>query len=357
MSKPGNVLAVVGGQFGSEGKGVIVHYLADRYEAHCRTGGPNAGHSFYDRAGRLWKMQMLPCGWTNQDAMLFIGPGAVVDLDRLTQEARDVETKTGYSVWDRLVISSQAAVLDERHHHTEGGTEGELHQRIGSTGEGVGAAREARMARDPSRISLVRDAYERHGIGSGCISEDVPETLGAMRRVGDSILLEGTQGAGLSLVHGPWPYVTSADTNAATLAADNGIPPHHVSQVLLVVRSHPIRVAGNSGPLYRETSWEELSNSLGREVIERTTVTKKVRRVGLWDEQLVDRAVVLNGPTAFALTFADYLDPADEGKTRFIDLGAKTRAFVEYLESRWGIPVAFVGTGGPRWSVIDRGIL
>jgi adenylosuccinate synthase len=355
-SRGGRVAAVIGGQYGSEGKGVIVNYMASHYEVHIRTGGPNAGHSFY-HGEDLYKMQMLPCGWTNPAATLVIGPGAVVDLRQLSREVEQVQQRTGQVIWDRLVISEKAAVIDKRHHAEEGGVEGELHRRIGSTGEGVGSARTARMARDVTRISLAGECYREFNIPEYCIYADVPKILQEARTSGANILLEGTQGSGLSLVHGPWPYTTSADTNAGQFAADAGIPPHKLTDVLLVIRSHPIRVAGNSGPLRNEISWEDLSRELGREVIERTTVTQKVRRVGLWDEDLVDQAVTLNAPTAFALTFADYIDPGDEGKTRYVDLGTKTRSFVDYLESRWNIPVAFVGTGGPRWNVIDRGIM
>lgn len=336
-----------------DGKGTIAYHLAYEYEYHVRSGGPNAGHSF-NHKGRVWKMQAVPCGWVNPNAYLIIAAGAVVDLDRIYVELREIE-EVDPSIWGRVFIDGNAIVLDERHHAIENGVDGELHQRIGSTGEGVGAVREARMARDPLRVDRVRDKVERNPAFFDWVNmKDTVVLLNEAISAGKSVLLEGTQGSGLSLIHGPWPYVTSADTNAAQLAADAGIPPHHITDVIMVVRSHPIRVAGNSGPLKNELTWEELSQRLGKEVSEKTTVTHKIRRVGEWDADLVQRAVLLNGPTSFALTFADYINPEDEGVLDFDWLSRKTKAFVSYLESWFGVPVDFIGTGGEGWKIIDR---
>lgn len=347
------ITAVVGGQYGSEGKGVIVHHLADEYDVHIRTGGPNAGHSF-DQDGVIFKHQSLPCGWTNPAATLVLGRGALVDPHQLLLELETV-SKYDRNIWDRLVIDADAMLLEQRHHDIEGGVGGGLHRRIGSTGEGVGAARMARVSRDPSLIRRAGDGlleYDRRF--RKVLMGNTPRFLHGLRNAGKDILLEGTQGSGLSLIHGPWPYVTSADTNAATLAADAGIPPHHITDVILVVRSHPIRVAGNSGPLANETTWEEISEKRGKKTIEQTTVTKLVRRVGEWDEKLVADSITLNGPTALALTFADYINVADEGKTEYSKLSPETLAFVNYLESWFQIPVDFIGTGGKGWRVVDR---
>lgn len=351
MAKRGHVLAVVGAQYGSEGKGVIVNHIADRYQIHVRVGGPNAGHSFVHK-GRVWKMQVIPCGWTNPDAILVLGRGMLVNPKTLVMELWGIE-QVDPTIHDRLIIDGQAGVLDPAFELEEGGTAGELHQRIGSTGKGVGAARIARIQRDPSRFKLMRDVAAQYGL-ERYIVEDTPRYLQDRLAKGDNILLEGTQGSGLSLIHGPWPYVTSHDTNAAQLAADVGLPPHLVTRVLLVARTYPIRVAGNSGPLKNELTWEELSRRIGKQVVERTTVTNKIRRIGEWDEDLIDRAVTLNGPTSMAITFMDYLSPADEGKTRWEDLSDTAKRFVDYVERRWQVPVPLIGTGGPAWNVVER---
>ena len=150
--------------------------------------------------------------------------------------------------------------------------------------------------------------------------------------------------------------MTSHDTNAAQLAADAGLPPMLVTRVLLVVRTYPIRVAGNSGPLKNELTWEEISRRVGKQVVERTTVTNKVRRIGEWDEELLDNAITLNRPTSIAITFMDYLSPQDEGKTQWGDLSSDTaKRFIRYVESRFRVQVSLIGTGGPNWNIVDRG--
>lgn len=349
----GNVLCVVGGQYGSEGKGVIVHHLADKYDVHVRVGSPNAGHSFYHE-GQKHVMQQIPCGWTNKNATLILGRGALVNPDILVKEIKYIQ-QFDSDILNRLIVDPKAGVLDDKFAQEEGHTHGEIHQRIGSTGEGVGAARVARINRDPAVFRLFEDAME-----------EVEEQVGHLMKVdsvayinkavqsGVNVLIEGTQGFALSLIHGPWPYVTSTDTNAAQMIADVGISPRLLNEIVLVCRTFPIRVAGNSGPLKHEISWVELSEMLGKEVTERTTVTKKVRRVGMWDGELVARAVAVNRPTSLAITFMDYWEPDDEGKTQFSQLSDKSRSFIKGVETQYGIPVSLIGTGGEGWKIIQR---
>lgn len=358
--KERTILAVVGGQYGSEGKGVVVGHLADRFDVHVRVGGPNAGHSVAVD-GTVYKMQIIPVGWINPNATLILGRGMLVNLDQLAKEVELVR-KVDSSITDRLFIDKRAGVLSATHHEAEGGTEGELHQRIGSTGEGVGEARLARVSRDTERFRFVYQEAEKCGGKDWSLADmldsDTPYTLRNAWDEGRPILLEGTQGMGLSLIHGPWPYCTSADTSAAQLAADAGISARAINRIVLVIRTYPIRVAGNSGPMKNELTWQEISNRVGKEVIERTTVTKKVRRIGEWDHDLVDQAVVINAPTSLALMFADYLSPDDEGVTEYGDLSPRTLDFIAYLEKGFATPVSMVGTGWNKehgtWVVVER---
>lgn len=338
----GKILAVVGAQYGSEGKGVIVNYLADQFDIHVRVGGPNAGHSFVHE-GKVYKMQVIPCGWANPDAKVVIGRGALLNLRSFHKELEII--KDVYpDIEKRIMIDHRAGILDAKFALQEGHTEGELHKRIGSTGEGVGAARIARISRDPDEFRMAKDTDYREGIAH--LLGDTVKFLNKANREGKSILLEGAQGSALSLIHGPWPYVTSHDTNAAQMAADIGLAPHLITDVMLVARTYPIRVAGNSGCLENELSWEEMSERLGKKVQERTTVTKKTRRIGEWDDDLMDQAVLLNRPHQIAITFIDYIDPADTGKDCIEDLGEKSLAFIRRIEEKWGVPVTMVGTGG-----------
>ena len=304
----GKLVVLVGGQYGSEGKGAIAKHIAQDFNVHVRVGSPNAGHTFYWN-GEKHVQQSVPCGWINPFATIVIGRGALLNMKQLMKEL--VHILSYYPDFlSRLKIDAKAGVLDERFHQEEGGTEGEMHRRIGSTGEGVGPARIARLQRDPAKFHLFEEVAEEWGL-SQCLTENTPKLLADLQDSGKNILIEGTQGSGLSLLHSFWPYCTSIDTNAAGIISEVGIAPSRVTDVLMVVRTHPIRVAGNSGPMQNEIDWDILSGRLLETITpEKTTVTKKVRRVADWDQDLYEQAVLLNAPTSLALTFADYLDPS-----------------------------------------------
>lgn len=344
MKKQGKVTVVVGGQYGSEGKGHIVEHIANEYGHHVRTGGPNAGHVIYHN-GEKFNMQTVPCGWINPDAKLYVGAGATLDLEQLEKEIIIIE-KAGYSVRDRIFIDPNCAIILEDHRLAEAG----LKDDIGSTGKGVGACRISRIHRNVD-YNLLANKY------AGYITKvlrlkmaDVANLLHQAISIGENVLLEGTQGSGLSLIHGKFPYCTSNDTNASQIVADAGIAPHKVTDVILVVRSHPIRVGGNSGFMKNEIDFDQLSDKLGRDVLEHTTVTKKVRRIAEWDEQVFLKAVTLNAPTQIALTFADYISNDDFEIDSYEQLSEDTTNFIAYLELF--APVMFVGTSPT--TLIDR---
>jgi adenylosuccinate synthase len=342
----GKILAVLGAQYGSEGKGVIVNSIANEYDVHVRVGSPNAGHTFYWN-GEKHVMQSIPCGWTNPNATIIIGRGALINIGLLLKEIIHIE-KYYPDFRTRLFIDADAGILDEKFHQQEGGVHGEIHRRIGSTGEGVGVARIARLARDPNNFQLFKDVCELYGLEKLSM-ENTPQFILNKFKSGSKILLEGTQGSALSLIHcGCWPYCTSIDTNAAAIISEVGIAPRNLTNVLMVARTYPIRVAGNSGPMKNEISWDVISNKFGRPIEEKTTVTKKVRRIAEWDDGLIQNAIILNAPTSFAITFMDYLDPSVEGiysETELIQ-SVSVRQFIDKFEKKWKIPISIVGTGG-----------
>lgn len=336
-------LALVGGQYGSEGKGVIAAALAQGATLAVRTGGPNAGHSI-NHERRIWKMRSIPCAWVNPTCTLVIGPGAIIDPEVLIREADELEA-AGYKIRERLLIDPAATVIIPVDRIAEEHT---IVGPIGSTGEGVGAARIRKMARFYPDMPTTIKALPGFRVEPTIAATNYHAIAG-------HVLLEGTQGYGLSLHHGQWPYVTSANTTAAQLASDAGLGIIGNSGwgVLVVFRSFPIRVGGHSGPMRNEVDWQFISDRMGRPIEERTTVTNKVRRVARFDWDLSKEAVMVNGATCQALTFADYIDPKVEGVTRFRDLTRPVRAFMEKLENAHGIPIVYVGTGGPTWSVIN----
>lgn len=331
MTSRGSATALIGAQWGSEGKGVIAHLLAPRFGAAVRVGGPNAGHSFYE-GGRLYVARSVPCIWTNPGAALLIGAGAVINPHLLIEELRE----TGA----RVTVDPVATVITEEMEHRELET---IRAKIGSTAEGVGEARVARMRRDGSAVTAAEWFAARPD--SAVRVDDVSSRIDELLDDGTEIMLEGTQGSGLSLLHGTqYPFATSTDTNASGLASEAGVAPSDVGHVHLVARTFPIRVAGNSGPMGVEMDWEWFVERGLAPKPEQTTVTKKVRRISEWYWPVVDKAVRLNRPCGIWLTFGDYLDQSVRGS---LDVGrsAPIKAMVESIEDRYGVPVLGVGTG------------
>lgn len=345
--KRGKLTVLVGGQYGSEGKGAVAAHIAGEYNVHVRVGSPNAGHTIYWN-GQKHVMQSIPCGWINPNASIVIGRGALLNMKILMREL--VHVMSYYPDFlKRLYIDAEAGILDERFHRIEGGTQGEMHRRIGSTGEGVGPARVARINRNPEDFTLFKDVAEEFGL-TQCVTTNTPAIIAATQDAGFNVLIEGTQGSGLSLLHSHWPYCTSIDTNVAGIISEVGIAPSRVNDVLMVCRTYPIRVAGNSGPMKHEITWEVLNDRIikmgGQPIIpEKTTVTKKTRRIAEWDGSLFNQACLLNSPTRIALMFADYVDPAIYGCTSAEKLceSEALRNFV--VEHDLAGRVAYFGTG------------
>jgi adenylosuccinate synthase len=171
---------------------------------------------------------------------------------------------------------------------------------------------------------------------------------------GDKIVIEGTQGSALSLYHSFYPYCTSRDTNAAAFLAESGISPYAVRNTIMVIRTYPIRVAGPSGPLPREITWDEVSSRTGKETIEMTTVTKKVRRVAEFDPGVVQKAIRINRPTYIALQFLNYVFPELEGVDDWTDLTYAAREYIKHLERMLSVPILLIGTGRENEAMIDR---
>lgn len=330
---------LVGGQFGSEGKGKVAAYLAPEHDMAIRTGGPNAGHTI-ENAGTIFRLQSIPCSFINQNTLVAIGAGGLIDLNILNREIRETGVQPG-----RLLIDPQTGIIEP--HHSQ--SEKSLMQKIGSTGKGVGRAIAVKVLREGD-FRLARDIPEIE-----VFLGDVSAVANRYIDEGKKVFLEGTQGSGLSLHHGIYPYVTGRDVTAGSIVADAGLSPRVVDDVTMVLRTYPIRVAGNSGPLANEIDWETVTEESGYEeqLVERTTVTNNVRRVGRFDFDLVKRMVMINRPSQLALMFADYLDHTDRGKTVYEDLSSKTKDFVGELEDETGVPVTLIGTGPKNNDMID----
>ena len=336
---------IVGGQYGSEGKGHIVSFIAPEYDVLIRVGGPNAGHSVFGEPTQVFKH--LPSGTTRApDALLVLGPGAVLWLPELLDEIAEFSVDV-----DRLAIDPQAMLINE----ADRAREAELRKQIASTAQGVGQALSRKVRRDgEAAVRLARDEpklapYRRP------TAEILEEAYANGRR----IMLEGTQGSGLSLHHGCYPYVTSRDTNASGCLAEAGIPPGRVRRVLMVCRTYPIRVGGPSGPMDQPIEWSViagrsgiLENELKKK--ELTTRTKTLRRPSEFSWTQLRKAALINAPTDIALTFADYLSVKNQGARRFEQLNPETVMFIEEVERVAQAPVSLIATRFDWRGVIDR---
>lgn len=342
----GQIVAVVGAQYGSEGKGAVAARLGRGYDegdAFVRVAGPNAGHTAYDAAGNRFAFRQLPvASVVNHDASIYIAAGSEIEPDVLFAEIAFAES-LGHPVRHRLYIDSQATVIEDRHKSEEDASK--LVNRVGSTGKGIGAARADRIMR---RAKLWGDVAEDL-VGEWLITIDgTDRMLNCTLHNGGTVMIEGTQGYGLGLHAGYYPQCTSSDTRAIDFLSMAGVNPWgHDVRVVLATRVYPIRVAGNSGPLKSETTWDELGLPE-----ERTTVTQKVRRVGGWDSELVRSAVAANGPQAseIALTMLDQLDPEATGldglwtPEALATAAPRASEFIERVEKETGSRVTLAGT-------------
>lgn len=313
MINPGEIHVVVGGQFGSEAKGHIAAQLHRSRKIHhaVRVGGPNAGHSAVDANGQVWALRTIPvAAVVDPDCQLVIARGSEVDPEVLYDELDRLEA-AGHRVAHRLVVDAQATILEKRHVEQEGGEK--LQERLGSTAKGIGAARSDRIM----RTALLADQI----IDMDLIHPHTAAMLQYAHRDGENILIEGTQGYGLGLHAGHYPHCTSNNCAAVDFISQAGIQPLNLTHNWVVYRTYPIRVAGNSGGMYLETDWDTLAAKSGGYIqAERTTVTKKIRRVGEWDSMLAIMALDANGGRDYpnihpVLTFVDYLDPDLAGCT------------------------------------------
>lgn len=332
------VTVVVGGQFGSEGKGKVSAHLAraSNVSAVVRVGGSNSGHGAVDAEGVLVSLRQLPAGAIRSDATLVLPPGSLIDVTILMREIDLLRIEP-----DRLRIDSRASIVTSRHTAKE--QEDGLRASIGSTESGTGAALLERLGRSPKHIRARDISALRPYIDN--------DTTAYMRKLldnGQRILIEGTQGFGLSIWHSDsFPFATSRDTTAAGFVSEAGLAPHDVDDVVLVLRTFPIRVGGNSGPLPNEITWPELAAEahLPADFKEYTTATHRVRRVARFDSQLVKRAIATNRPHRIVLNHMDYVDP--EGQSQ------SGHDFLIRIENEIGRRFDFLGYGAD--SLVPRG--
>lgn len=343
---------IVGGQYGSEGKGNICAHIAAPYGMLIRVGGPNAGHM---AAHPRQKYVQFPSGTgSNARAKIVIGAGATVWVPQVLKEIE--ELRAHGLTEERIFIDEQAMIIEESDRELEAASLGV----IASTKQGVGAATARKViGRDDqphlgARVRLAKHHPDlrKYLKPTGALIEDA---LAA----GERIMLEGTQGTSLSIHHGRYPHVTSRETTASGCLADVGIAPNRVRRIVMVTRTYPIRVGGPSGYMANEIDLQTVADRSGMplsrlEGTEVGTISGRQRRIGEFDWEQLRRSAILNGTTDVALTFADYLEATNELAWRFEQLSADTRSMIAEIERVANAPVSLISCRFDRFGVIDR---
>jgi len=299
MFMKGSASFLVDGQFGSTGKGLLAglyaEMFADRVDLVASNAGPNSGHTSYFRGEKI-VLRQLPTFSVTAARMghriaTYLDAGAVLDLEVLENECLKYEVFPQVSPW--------AAVIKDHHKSAEA----TLVNTSGSTGKGIGAA--------------IADKVMRRGNVVG--HDDTlqypfifvqPLDMNQLCYMGTSVFVEVSQGFSLGINSGFYPNCTSRECTASQAMADLGLNPRFYGTTSMVMRTYPIRIAGDSGPGYsdqQEITWDQLGVAP-----EYTTVTNKIRRVFEWSDMQAEQAISANRPDVILLNFCNYLKSMGE---------------------------------------------
>ena len=378
MAKSSVNLAIVGGQWGDEGKGKIVGLLAPAFSIVARSqGGHNAGHTvFVD--GRQFILHLIPAGILHPDVTCVIGNGVVVDPRALFAEIEELRSR-GMSVDGRLLVSNRAHVILPYHRELELLAEARRgERRIGTTSRGIGPSYEDKVSRRGIRIGDLADpspdgplaeairenvASRNRLVGGSALDwrsvhadlravwsrleplvTDVSRYLHEAARAGQRILFEGAQGTMLDVDHGTYPYVTSSNATIGGVCTGLGVSPRLLGGVLGITKSYTTRVGEGPFPTELKGQLGERLREAGREY---GASTGRPRRCGWFDAVTVQYAVRLNGLEALAVTKLDVLDGLEElkictayrcGGERLTDLPADAAQFSACLPEYETLP-------------------
>lgn len=339
-------VAVIGSQWGDEGKGKIVDWLSSRADVVVRfQGGHNAGHTLVVD-GNVYKLHLLPSGVVRGGKLSIIGNGVVVDPWALLEEIETVR-KQGLEITpENLMVAENANLILPVHGAVDRALEAARgNNPIGTTGRGIGPTYEDKAARRGIRVCDLEDKdllkqkienllMHHNALLKGLGAEEfkveqvydslmqingsllqyagpVWKRLDEARQNGEKVLFEGAQGVMLDVDHGTYPFVTSSNTVAAQASSGAGVGPRNVGYVLGITKAYTTRVG--SGPFPTEQD-NEVGAFLGEKGHEFGTTTGRKRRCGWFDAVMVRQAVKISGIDGIALTKLDVLDGMDEIK-------------------------------------------
>ena len=339
-------VAVIGSQWGDEGKGKIVDWLSSRADVVVRfQGGHNAGHTLVID-GVTYKLHLLPSGIVRKSKISIIGNGVVIDPWALMKEIKTIRDQGVEVNPDKLMVAENAPLILPVHGALDEAMEAARgNEKIGTTKRGIGPAYEDKIARRAIRIcdlehsEILKEKLEKmmlhhnallKGLGADEFSPDeIFEQLMEVRdeilpfkavtwkvlhdahAAGKKILFEGAQGMMLDVDHGTYPYVTSSNMAAGQAACGSGMGPDQVGYVLGITKAYTTRVG--EGPFPTEQD-NEVGQFLGEKGHEFGTTTGRKRRCGWFDAALVRQTVKLGGIHGIALTKLDVLDGLKELK-------------------------------------------
>jgi adenylosuccinate synthase len=337
-------VAVIGAQWGDEGKGKIVDWLSARADVVVRfQGGHNAGHTLVID-GVTYKLSLLPSGVVRPGKLAIIGNGVVVDPWAFLSEIEKIRAQ-GVSVTpDSLLLAENAVLILPLHRELDEARENSNSiQKLGTTKRGIGPAYEDKVGRRAIRVIDLKDfkslpmkidrlLAHHNALRRGNNLDEIDATdvlailkeiapkvlpyagcawrrLDEARRAGKRILFEGAQAVLLDIDHGTYPYVTSSNTVAGQAAAGAGISPRDIGYVLGIVKAYTTRVG--EGPFPTEQS-NDIGEKLGTRGAEFGTVTGRKRRCGWFDAMLVKQTVITGGIDGIVLTKLDILDAFEQ---------------------------------------------
>ena len=332
-------VAVIGAQWGDEGKGKIVDWLSARADVVVRfQGGHNAGHTLVID-GVTYKLSLLPSGVVRPGKLAIIGNGVVVDPWAFLEEIERLRGQGVKVTPDNLVLAENAALILPLHRELDAAREASSAERIGTTRRGIGPAYEDKVGRRAIRVVDLKDftslpgklerllahhnALRRGGrqgeLKPAALLAELKDVapkilpfagcswrrLDEARRANKRVLFEGAQAVLLDIDHGTYPYVTSSNTVAGQAAAGSGCGPRAIGYVLGIVKAYTTRVG--DGPFPTELT-DGIGEELGKRGNEFGTVTGRKRRCGWFDAVLVRQTVTTGGIDGIALTKLDVLD-------------------------------------------------
>jgi adenylosuccinate synthase len=337
----GKTILILGGQWGDEGKGKIVDFLAEKADVVGRaTGGNNAGHTVVVK-GKVFKFHLLPSGVIHPGKLNICGNGMVIDPKVFVSEIENVE-KEGFSISaDNLIISANASVITEEQIEVDKAKGG----KIGTTGRGIGPCYEDKIGRRGKRMFDFVSEDNEYAKRLKPLVKDTFMPLNKALDEGKNVLIEGAQGTLLDIDHGTYPYVTSSNPTAGGACTGLGIGPTKIHKIIPIIKAYVTRVGGGPFPTELGTDedtkaegrWEDIkpvydnavkeakeNADAGKEYYqgkymrligrEYGTTTGRPRRTGWFDAVIARYAMMINGATSAVLTKLDVLSGLKELK-------------------------------------------